>query len=74
MKREKRELPGSIAGAKLNIYDVLGKRVATLVNEKLSAGRYESEFDASSYSSGIYFYTLEIEGRKIDTKRMLIVK
>ncbi|MBK7255618.1 MAG: T9SS type A sorting domain-containing protein [Ignavibacteria bacterium] len=57
----------------LKVFDVLGKEVVTLVNEKLSPGIYEAEFDGSSLSSGIYFYKLEA-GDFIETKRMILIK
>ncbi len=43
----------------LAIYNILGQKVATLVNEKLSAGSYKYQFDASNLTSGIYFYKLQ---------------
>jgi flagellar hook assembly protein FlgD len=42
--------------SKLVIYNMLGKEVSTLVNEKLSAGSYGVEWDGSNYTSGVYFY------------------
>jgi hypothetical protein len=57
----------------LVVYDVLGRVVKTLVNEFKDAGSYSVTFDASSLSSGIYFYTLE-SGTYKETKRMLLVK
>ncbi|MBK7160476.1 MAG: T9SS type A sorting domain-containing protein [Ignavibacteria bacterium] len=57
----------------LKVFDILGKEVAVLVNEKLSPGIYEAEFDGSSLSSGIYFYKLEA-GDFIETKRMILLK
>ncbi|MFZ1281819.1 MAG: T9SS type A sorting domain-containing protein [Ignavibacteriaceae bacterium] len=45
----------------LKVYDVLGKEVATLVNEFKPIGKYEIEFNASTLSSGVYFYQLKIE-------------
>ena len=57
----------------LIVYNILGKEIATLVNEKLSAGSYEVDWDASGYSSGVYFYRL-ITDDFIDTKKMLLVK
>ena len=58
---------------KLSIYDVLGKEVAVLVNEKQNPGTYEIEFDGSNYPSGIYLYKLTA-GEYSATKRMVIVK
>ncbi|MBI2428127.1 MAG: T9SS type A sorting domain-containing protein, partial [Ignavibacteriales bacterium] len=57
----------------LKVYDMLGKEIATLVNGKQTAGAYSVPFDASSYPSGIYFYTLRA-GNSIETKKMLLVK
>jgi hypothetical protein len=57
----------------LKIYDILGKGIATLVNEQLQPGTYEVTFDGSNIPSGIYFYKLEIENY-IETKKMLMVK
>ena len=57
----------------LNVYDILGNEVATLVNEYRNAGSYEIDFDASSLSSGIYFYKLNA-GSFIQTKKMVLIK
>ncbi|MBK7230427.1 MAG: T9SS type A sorting domain-containing protein [Ignavibacteriales bacterium] len=57
----------------LKIYDVLGNEVVTLVNEYRNAGSYETDFNASSLSSGIYFYRLSL-GSFIQTKKMLLIK
>jgi len=57
----------------LRIYDVLGKEVTTLVNEKLSPGKYKVEFDGSGLTSGVYFYRLTA-GEFTETKRMLLIK
>lgn len=57
----------------LNVYDVLGKEVITLVNEDKSAGKYILDFNASGLSSGIYFYKINAKGFS-DTKRMVILK
>ena len=58
---------------KLIIYDALGREVATLINEKLSAGSYEVDWNGSGYPSGVYFYKLETETFK-QTKRMVLLK
>ena len=60
------------------MYDALGREVATLVNEKLSAGSYKVDWDArhsgsSSYSSGVYFYRI-ITTDFVDVKKMLLLK
>ncbi|MCE1164132.1 MAG: T9SS type A sorting domain-containing protein [Bacteroidetes bacterium] len=57
----------------LKIYDVLGKEVATLVNESKNAGEYTVDFNASSLSSGVYFYKLE-SGSFSDIKKMTLIK
>ena len=64
----------SVAGqVTLKIYDVLGKEVETLVSEKLEAGTYSVNWDASKYSSGVYFYRIQA-GDFVDTKRMTFIK
>jgi len=57
----------------LRVYDVLGREVATLVNEYKSPGNYEVEFDASGLSSGIYFYRLT-HGEFSAVKKMILIK
>ncbi|MFQ5869363.1 MAG: T9SS type A sorting domain-containing protein [Candidatus Zixiibacteriota bacterium] len=58
---------------KLEVYNLLGEKVATLVGEKQEAGYYSVNWDASEMSSGIYFYRLTA-GDYTETKRMLLVK
>lgn len=57
----------------LKVYDVLGKEVATLVDEFKPAGRYEVEFDATKLSSGVYLYRLQA-GEQSFTKKMTLIK
>ena len=57
----------------IRVYDVLGKEVATLVNEEKSAGSYEVEFDAKNLSSGVYFYQLK-SGSFIQTNKMILLR
>ena len=57
----------------LAIYDLLGKKVFSLLNEEKSAGTYRITFDASDISSGVYFYVLKAENT-IETRRMLLLK
>ena len=58
---------------KLIVYDVLGKKIATLVNEKLSSGSYEVDWNGSGYPSGVYFYKLTT-GDYVETKKMILLK
>lgn len=55
------------------VFDALGNEVSTLVNESKSTGTYEVQFNASSLSSGIYYYTLQ-SGSFSDTKKMILLK
>lgn len=57
----------------LKIYDVLGREVATLLNERRNAGVYRVNFNAASLSSGTYFYRLQ-SGGFTQTKKMILVK
>ncbi|MBP9581827.1 MAG: T9SS type A sorting domain-containing protein [Ignavibacterium sp.] len=57
----------------LRVFDVLGNEVATLVNEEKPAGNYEVQFNATTLSTGVYFYTLQA-GSFIQTKKMTILK
>ncbi|HQF41388.1 MAG TPA: putative Ig domain-containing protein [Ignavibacteriaceae bacterium] len=57
----------------LKVYDALGNEVAILVNEYKPAGRYEVEFDARNFSSGIYFYILKTN-TFCDRKKMIVLK
>jgi Secretion system C-terminal sorting domain len=61
------------AYVKLVIYNVNGQVVKTLVNEKLSAGSYEYDFNASEMASGTYFYRITVDGNTL-TKRMMLLK
>ncbi|MCC7159583.1 MAG: T9SS type A sorting domain-containing protein, partial [Ignavibacteria bacterium] len=58
---------------KLVVFDILGREVTTLVNEYKIAGIYTVDFDASMYSSGVYFYRIE-SGDFSQTKKMLLIK
>jgi predicted outer membrane repeat protein len=59
--------------AKITVYDLLGREIQTLINEYIQAGLHSVKFDASSLSSGVYFYRLQV-GDKVETKRMLLLK
>lgn len=57
----------------LKVHDVLGREVATLINEVKQPGTYTLQFDASRLSSGIYFYQLRAEGF-VETKKLILMK
>lgn len=68
----------TLSGAKgfmvqLRIYDVLGREIVTLVNEQLKPGTYEAEWNASNYTSGIYFYRLVVDDYN-ETNKMVLIK
>jgi len=76
------------SNVKLVVYDVLGRQVAVLVDEKRTAGRYQDTFDGSALASGVYFYRLQVrpldsaEGRDsksgagdfVQTRKMLLMR
>jgi hypothetical protein len=57
----------------LKVYDVLGREVATLVNERKTPGSYSVRFDASGLASGVYFYRLQA-GSFAETKKLLLLR
>ncbi len=57
----------------LEVFNMLGQKVGTLVNEKLSAGVHEYSFNASKLSSGVYFYHIK-SGKFAQTKKMILMK
>jgi hypothetical protein len=57
----------------LNVYDVLGREVATMVNEELSSGNYQRTFSANGLASGVYIYRLR-SGSLVQEKRMLLIR
>lgn len=58
---------------KLVVYDLLGREVATVVNEMKQAGKHSVQWDASRLTSGVYFYTITA-GAYRETKRMILMK
>ncbi len=63
----------SVGNVTLKVYDILGREVATLVNERQIAGNHTVSFDGSRFASGVYFYRL-VTGNKIQTMKMVLVK
>ena len=66
------DLPQSTK-VQLIVYDILGRKVATRVNEKMPAGRHEVAWSAANYTSGLYFYQLKA-GNFVEVRKMLLVK
>ena len=63
---------------KLIVYDAVGKEIVKLADENYEAGRFSVTFDATQYTSGAYFCSIEIKGTDgtifLDSKKMLLVK
>lgn len=59
---------------KLIVYDIQGKEVTELVNQKQSPGTYQTDFSGNAYSSGVYFYSLFIGGVLAGVKKMILLK
>jgi hypothetical protein len=63
----------SLGKVRLNVYDVLGREVATLVNDVKPAGSYTATFNAANVPSGVYFYRLQTSSFT-ETKRLVVLK
>ncbi|MHA2279012.1 MAG: T9SS type A sorting domain-containing protein [Candidatus Kariarchaeaceae archaeon] len=57
----------------LTVYDILGKEITALVNNKLQAGNHIYEFDGSKLASGVYLYRIE-SGNFQDVKKMILIR
>jgi len=58
----------------LKVYDIKGREISTLINERLQAGIYGVNYNAGNLPSGIYYYNLVINGELISSKKMLLIK
>ncbi len=66
---------GTSANVTLEVFNVLGQKVASLVNnEKLTSGNYDFSFDASQLSSGIYIYRMSADNGFTQTRKMMLIK
>ncbi len=63
-----------LSDVKIVIYNILGREVIQLINAKKEAGIYEISFDGSGIASGVYFYTMYINGNLFSSKKMLLLK
>jgi hypothetical protein len=62
------------AFVRLIIFDITGKQISEVVNRNQAAGKYKVSFSALNLSSGIYFYSLIVDGNVVDTKKMILIK
>jgi len=67
------QAPRNDALVQLKIYDILGREIATLVNEYKSPGNYEATFNADNLPSGVYIYRLT-SGSKVKARKMILIK
>ncbi|MBN2425457.1 MAG: T9SS type A sorting domain-containing protein [Calditrichaceae bacterium] len=58
----------------LSVYNILGQKVATLVSAKQPAGKYEVQWDAGGFASGVYLYKLSVNSRYVYTKKLVLLK
>jgi hypothetical protein len=58
----------------LKVYDMLGREIATLVNEEKPAGSYKLEFNAEDLASGIYYYQIKVGNEFVETRKMILMK
>ncbi|MBI5473462.1 MAG: T9SS type A sorting domain-containing protein, partial [Ignavibacteriae bacterium] len=66
-------LAGRYAPSVLKVYDMVGRDVATLVNEELPPGTYERVFDAHELASGVYLYQLR-SGSFVQTIKLVLLR
>jgi endoglucanase len=69
----KYELPKACE-VSLDIYNILGEKIVTLVEARQSAGRHELVWDANRFSSGLYFIIFEADGKRIMVRKSLLLK
>ena len=58
----------------LKVFDITGRAVCTLVSSRLTPGTYSADFNASSFSAGVYFYQLAIDNSQLVAKKMVLTK
>ncbi|MGQ9804546.1 MAG: T9SS type A sorting domain-containing protein [Chlorobiales bacterium] len=63
----------SVSDVKLEVFNILGQKVASLVNRRMEAGVHTVNFNATNLSSGVYFYRLQ-SGSFVQTKKMMLIK
>jgi hypothetical protein len=66
-------LPEDVSNAKLSIFNALGEKVAELVNEALTAGKYKYQWNAQNVATGMYIYELRTD-KFVSFKKMILLK
>ncbi len=64
----------AVSDVQLSVFNVLGQKVRTLVNERQAAGNHSVIFNASGLASGVYVYKLSTENGLIQTRRMILMR
>ena len=62
------------AKIEISVYNIIGQKVALILNSFLREGKYEVSFDGSNLNSGIYFYNLIVNDKILNTKKMILLK
>ena len=57
----------------LKVFDILGRKISTLLNDEIEPGTYQINFSATNLPSGVYFYSL-ISGNYIQTQKMILLR
>jgi len=58
----------------LSVFNTKGELVSTLVNEKKTVGNYSMNFNGEGLNSGIYFYRLSVDGKNVQSRKMMMLK
>ena len=58
---------------KLDVFDILGQRVAQLINNEMEAGKYDIDFNANNLASGVYIYLLNVQDKFFKAKKMVLL-
>jgi len=59
---------------KIILYDILGREIKSLVDSRLERGKYDIYFNANNFASGVYFYTMYLNGKFFDSRKMVMIK
>ncbi len=63
-----------VSDISIDVYNILGKKVSSLINQRKTAGNHTVQFQATNLASGVYFYVLKANGKVIKSQKMLLIK